>query len=537
MPNNYLAFTIGPIYQTMVGARYTRELWASSYLFSYVVKEITRRVAEQIPGNFIIPAILDRQTSIHGAGVFPDRFIFETKEPGQLPILEKILGETLQHLTTQMQRTAGINGPVLPYLKNYLKLYALEMPVDPDQKNVILTIMPHLDSLELQHNFSATDEPFLRQLFDRVTKSFLVKDGFGEPQHSFETILEVATRDFRGLGIGVYEGLQQKRMRFQYKKAEANQVSSFSQIEEAEQLDESELASEETSLVQYLTEYHRATRTPKPVTIFRPAHKYIAVVQADGDNVGKVIGQLKPGDYLKFSTKLNEFALDAVREIVEFGGMNIYAGGDDLLFFAPLLYQNGTLFDLLGRLDTLFTKAFTDFPVAKGDLHPTLSFGVSVTYYKFPLYEAREAAANQLFKVAKKTFADKNTIALRVQKHSGQPFGGAFRIKSSSFEKLINLLRFNSEDDGQVLTSVVHKLHENRTLLKEIGHDSGALQAFFDNSFNEEVHTAHAQEFLKAVVSLLNACLTEYKDSADKAMDAAYALLRVHRFLTSTELN
>ena len=81
MPN-YLAFTIGPIYQTMAGARYTRELWASSYLFSYLVKQICERIHRQIPGQFIVPAVVggldelfkpapDRNVSAHGAGLFP----------------------------------------------------------------------------------------------------------------------------------------------------------------------------------------------------------------------------------------------------------------------------------------------------------------------------------------------------------------------------------------------------------------------------------------------------------------------------------
>ena len=460
--------------------------------------------------------------------------IFQTGQPGQIKTLKTILDDVLADLEKKMQYSAGVTGEVLPFLKNYLKLYALEMAVEPDQ-NIIPTIMPYLDSLELQHRFNATDEPYLRQLFDRVTKSFLVQDAFGENKHSFATILEVATCDFQALAIPAYQELEKKRTQYQYKKADAGLLNSLAQSDEAEKLDEAELVGEETNLIKYLTDNHRATRTPKPAKIFRPAHKYIAVVQADGDNVGKVINKLERQDYERFSSRLGMFALQAVQEISDFGGMNIYAGGDDLLFFAPLLYQNETLFDLLGRLDKLFTKAFEEFPVAKDDPHPTFSFGVSVTYYKFPLYEAREAATHQLFGVAKKT-RDKNTIALRVQKHSGQPFGGAFRINSPSFIAFRELLRFSSEEDGQVLSSVMHKIRETDFLLKTIGHDPAALQAFFDNSFDEDVHTSEGKTFIKAVVGLLNACFAEQTDPA-LAIGAAYALLRMHRFLTSTELN
>ncbi len=552
MPTNYLAFTIGPIYQTMAGARYTRELWASSYLFSYLVKVICQRVVEEIPGRFIVPAVVGglddlfkpadkRQLPTHGSGLFPDRFIFQTEQSEQLEKLQTIFDAVLQKLATNMQRTAGINGAVLPFLRNYVKLYALETTVAANE-NVILKLMPYLDTLELQHNFNATDEPFLRELFNRVTKSFLVRDAFGEGQHSFETILEVATRDFSHLVA--YRAIGAKRIGWQPKPqrpvslTEAIGDSKADDADEIDELDKSEPIAEETKLITYLTENHRVTRKPKPDQIFRPAHKYIAVVQADGDNVGRVIETLKAEDYEKFSKQLGAFALNAVDEISRFGGLNIYAGGDDLLFFAPLLYQNETLFDLLVRLDNRFTQMFAEFPVEEGKPSPTLSFGVSITYYKFPLYEAREAAVGQLFGVAKHTDG-KNTVALRVQKHSGQPFGGAFRINSPSFVHLMNLLRFTSEEDGLMLTSVVHKIHETEFLLKQIGHDRTALRAFFDNSFNEAIHIneSEAKAFLQAVVDLLSACFTQYAGDAKAALDAAYALLRTHRFLTSTELN
>ncbi|RYC70034.1 type III-B CRISPR-associated protein Cas10/Cmr2 [Spirosoma sordidisoli] len=548
MPNYYLAFTIGPIYRTMDGARFTRELWASSYLFSYLVKEVTRRIQQKIPaGTFIVPAIVDglddlykpaaeRKKNAQGAGLFPDRFILQIPEPGQLSTLEKIIDDTLIDLTEQMRLTASINGNVLTFLRNYLQLYALEIPVEPDQ-NVIQAIMPYLDTLELQRSINSTDQSFLRDLFDRVTKSFLTDDAFGS-NHSFETILEVAARDFSD--TNEYKAIGAKRSG---RKSTNSGPVSFSEAikpvsEDSEEIGETDPVAEENKLIAYLSTHNAATATPVPTRIFRPAHKYIAVVQADGDNVGKVIAKLKPDDYQKFSKSLSDFAINAAEEIARYGGMNIYAGGDDLLFFAPVLRQNETIFDLLIRLDKLFTTAFSakQFPVGEGNHSPTLSFGVSITYYKFPLFEARQAAARQLVGVAKQTDG-KNTIGLRIQKHSGQPLEGAFRINSDSFQHLIGLLNTAKTDADRTLTSVMHKIRENEFLLKQIGSDKAALQAFFDNSFNEEIHQDDAKAFLDIVVLLLNDCFTDYPDKPDTAIRSAYALLRTHGFLTSTELN
>ncbi len=112
----------------------------------------------------------------------------------------------------------------------------------------------------------------------------------------------------------------------------------------------------------------------------------------------------------KLSEKLIEFGINASKEIREFGGMPVYAGGDDLLFIAPVVGrdkdgQNMTVFDLIERIDGKCFKSVIESteslnlrnPVAK----PSMSYGIAVTYYKFPLYEALEMAGNLLFGRAK----------------------------------------------------------------------------------------------------------------------------------------
>ena len=44
--NNYLAITIGPIYKTIQQARSTREIWAASFVFSLMMKEILKQLSQ-----------------------------------------------------------------------------------------------------------------------------------------------------------------------------------------------------------------------------------------------------------------------------------------------------------------------------------------------------------------------------------------------------------------------------------------------------------------------------------------------------------
>lgn len=51
--NTYTAFNIGPIYTTFIMGRRPRELWAASYMFSYLMKCIYDNVPK---GSVLSPA-------------------------------------------------------------------------------------------------------------------------------------------------------------------------------------------------------------------------------------------------------------------------------------------------------------------------------------------------------------------------------------------------------------------------------------------------------------------------------------------------
>ena len=89
---------------------------------------------------------------------------------------------------------------------------------------------------------------------------------------------------------------------------------------------------------------------------------YYAFVAADGDSRGKTLEKLvqdpsNPADKTleKFSQACLHYTEQAAQLINEFSGMTIYAGGDDLLFLAPLENKEGkSIFELCYDIQKCF---------------------------------------------------------------------------------------------------------------------------------------------------------------------------------------
>ncbi|MEL7065301.1 MAG: type III-B CRISPR-associated protein Cas10/Cmr2, partial [Bacteroidota bacterium] len=51
----YIALTIGPVVPTLTSARKTRELWAASYIFSWIMKQVARELKKDPKRQFVLP--------------------------------------------------------------------------------------------------------------------------------------------------------------------------------------------------------------------------------------------------------------------------------------------------------------------------------------------------------------------------------------------------------------------------------------------------------------------------------------------------
>ncbi|AEE54544.1 Cas10/Cmr2 second palm domain-containing protein [Haliscomenobacter hydrossis] len=436
----YTGITIGPIDRTIENARFTRELWASSYFFSYLMHQLALKLSALSDCQVILP-YLDRPApddaplveagppveaepmAKTGAGLYPDRIILH--HTGAAPdiqsirnaakeVIKGVAAKIALHLKHHQEQSAPSQDEVQKQLFQFLQLNAQQVDI-PSGQNVILTISPFLDAIELAPKMPdiAPASNHLAHFFNLVnarTKkdtSFLIQDGFGQGKR-FDSLIEIAARELRDSKPTVFDDLIAKH----FKAANIGDDQAEAEL----------IADLEASFGDK----------------FLHLHKHLAIVHADGDYLGKVlecIGE-EPGQIEVFSKFMFNFAQDAAQLISSYGGVPVYIGGDDLFFMAPVRRiasddagkkTPGTsphLFKLLDVLDKKFQEHYEKFrqnypqQLKKLEEQPALSFGVSIAHYKTPLYESIRMSRDAL-KAAKKA-TDKHTLALRLGTHSGR---------------------------------------------------------------------------------------------------------------------
>lgn len=137
---------------------------------------------------------------------------------------------------------------------------------------------------------------------------------------------------------------------------------------------------------------------------------YFALLHADGDQMGRAIGDMHtPDDHERLSLALGGFAAEAGVIVRGHHGALIYSGGDDVLAFLPL----DTALDCADAL----RRAFADTMAAVPGLSPvTLSVGLAIGHYREPLDNLLDwaRAAERLAKVG-----ERNQLAVAFHAASG----------------------------------------------------------------------------------------------------------------------
>ncbi len=151
--------------------------------------------------------------------------------------------------------------------------------------------------------------------------------------------------------------------------------------------------------------------------------RYLAILVADGDRMGKLISNIeKRSEHRKLSKKLAEFAKEA-RKIVDNDnhGCLIYSGGDDVLAFLPLDFCLQAARDL----HDCFGKQLEKFSYNEGDktIKPSLSVGIAIGHSMEPL-EDLLSAGKEAEKAAKKGTGpndERDGLAVHLYPRSGTP--------------------------------------------------------------------------------------------------------------------
>lgn len=537
-PTQYIGITIGPVVKTIAITSSPGGMWGASYLFSYIAKSICQQLVKaetpkvSLPvENIISPYLeLDQNNNIinqrPGVGLFHDRIIFKTTEHVNsarlVAIIEKVKTEVGEKLYDDLIKFNEVSDEqsekdaVVAYVKAYLQIDFIETAIDGGE-NPLLTLSSQLDAMELQQGFVEREAcNYFLKLFDNRIRN------------------------------GRENDLETERNK---KIKNCFLVDDFADPDPAKRFEKWPLTIGRKCSVATL---EKIARGPSQKPLKR--YKYYAIVQSDGDNMGEILKGFaspeaesegpKMDDQIRgFSKTCFSYCQKAVDEIIASGGVPIYAGGDDLLFIAPVYSEEkGNIFRLLDKIETIFNKEFKDFKQHE----PSLSFGVSVNYHKFPLYEAFNQALDLLFRVAKNS-EGKNALAINFQKHSGQNFGYLIKKTSSSetYQAMQKLIELNWEEDEKsnaqeqqkkanidetalkhkddFLRSVAHKLKDFEELFIEAMKKptNEALENLFDNLFDSEIH-GNNQKYIDKVKEMMlmikampeqKEALTENKDN------------------------
>ncbi|MFN0200549.1 MAG: type III-B CRISPR-associated protein Cas10/Cmr2 [Bacteroidia bacterium] len=539
MPKTYLALTIGPIYKTLMSTKKAHEIWGASYLFSWIMENIIYQIDTE-KYELIVPVkaqIKERK----GAGLFPDRLMLST-EMGNIQEAISYGENAVNDLAKEVTHTLGKSVEytnVYTFLQEYLHLYWVETQdlatiKDENNQNPLVALNELLDVAELQIQFPKGQEG------ENYLLSFLARVQTYEclwAQKAFDT--SIKKQEFATVDEISAVALYNASKTFHDIWADIGWLKM-----------KKELGNKDTIIERLKTK-----------EAFLTCHKYYAIVQSDGDDIGKTIGtlhQLENG-YADFSRALHEFGEEAVKRIYkyiggDFKGVPLYAGGDDLMFFAPLVNGKGaSLFSLIQEIENVFDEKmqaivkrakekYESMPKKDKDdedkfKEPKLSFGVSIVYYKYPMQESLATAKRLLFDVAKKyewNGQKKNCLALQVQKHSGQLFSLEMNKATELYEKLKMLIQNYVTNNGELpnkfLNSITYTLNRNEALLKQISGNKTRIEAFMEHNFNEDVHKG-IEPYKKEVVALIRAC---FQDTA-KPLENLYAMLRMINFLTAKD--
>lgn len=510
----YIGITLGPIGRIMSYTQSTKSLWRASYFMSYLGKLLITDFFQK-GRTFLKPQLTKEMWDLQdGVGHFPDQYIFEAKEEGDYKEMLDKRKEVLQHLGKKIcskLKNITEQEEVVSYLKDSLKIYILQFTICPDEVTnkklnsyVVEACQQAMSVMECRDQYPLMcQRNYLAEYFESdIQNDFLIEDAFGK---SYPSSREPNSSSYKYGGYRLFQ--------------------SIIEITAREALEEDIIRRKDIF-------------KDKQVAELGAKYKYIAYVSADGDNVGKTIGKL--GTVM--SNMLWEYSKGLTELVENYGGKVIYSGGDDLVLFAPA----ATIFQLIDRINSHFEYLLENNQIEEKlrlydkekqskepSAKPSLSFGVSISYYKFPMQESIAQAESLLWQAKEE---GRNCIAWKLRKHSGQSTESRFnkdKKYGDLYQEAITMIE-NNHSDGEFLHSFSHYLLQHQDILAHIlsdhTHAKEMLGNYLDSTFKDVAHGQHANMLDKWKNYLFH--LAEKEKDKAKAVQKSHALLRYIELFT-----
>lgn len=410
----YTAVTLGPIYDTFNLTSTPGGTWCASYIFSWLAKEMITQMRQN--GNieqkcFIAPVFDEKDGKIfipggqevaaRGVGLFFDHIIVKGNCMKEAKAARSAAINQLAGMIAAAIGGKSTAEDVEKWLTKYLRIYIVVKDV-PKGEGVIAAFGDTLAALEYEPHYCPVDSgnPLLT-LFEGDTP-----DNANQYLKKFKLVKSLESlQSSQGIGWMLYSADEKKQIR---------------DIE---------------SIADPSGKENKNWKT----------EEYYCILNSDGDSMGKLFKSCATDEEAKnLSKKSFQYCVQSAEMILEYGGVPLYAGGDDLLAILPVMGKEPdnkeneiSVFALVNRLNAKFNKAFADERKANPG-KPSLSVGLSIQHIKSPLYEALNRAFSLLHE-AKNSSGSKNGLCVDLQKHSGQSFRYSVRGISDNSDLLETL--------------------------------------------------------------------------------------------------
>ena len=438
---NYIAYTIGPIYETIFDTlnddNKTKKLKAGSYYFSFFMKTLLKNIKDEF--DILVPYVDgDALSKKHKMGLFHDRLVAKSQKSKD-EIRDRFdikIKDTFKELASLI-KDESIATNLMANMDNHL-VVASEEELKKIDKNIIFALNQILDSLELQRDFS----------FDIDFKNYIKE----------------------------YQNLM---------------IKEFDRV--------------------------------KNLSTLSKGFDYYAVIVADGDKMGAKIKEIateNPEKIKNISEKLYRFFTndDDIHKITndQFNGELIYAGGDDILAFLPVRFDDVTFLDYINVLDKRFKEIVGE--------DTSLSFGVNIVYKKYPLRDAINSAFDLLYKVKNN---GQNSISIKITKHSGQWFGSTMFLNTKIYNKYKELVDGILKEDITLAHSLHHSLKRYKeAIISTYADRDASIKALFDTVFNDS-REKKEKEGLRLVCEYFDI----YRPKKSDEFDDIFSQLSLVKFL------
>lgn len=443
----YVGMTSGPLLELMDYARATKEHWLASFMFSKYSQHIVQTISERLSATdagytLLSPALSLEQTRRANPmaehedirqlriGLYSDRIFFRvsvTEEENTRIVVDEAIGAAKNMLAQVVAKIVHQQtNPCAEAVDTCLKTV----------ESVVYTecIYRKANRLPLKEMNMALDE---RELFagDRLDESAGSGDEwtllFDKKKLCSEYCDWISDSDLHGADIERVAGTEHEG----YRKTQAS--------------------------------------------------NYYAVIVADGDGVGTVLGntselgEICDSTVMSISKGLLIYANRASLEVLNYDSYAypVYFGGDDMECFVPLysMENDWSFLRLIQELDEHFDAIITGKDQEAGNKgvpcceNCTTSYGINIVYFKYPLNKAIQEAHDLLSQAKESKYGracrnskddsmKKNTVHIQLRKHSGQ----TSRIRLSKADIGDGYNAWNAFQEYMELKeseTIVHRIH------------------------------------------------------------------------------